>query len=292
MERQALRIHGHDVACALAGDGAALLLVHGMAGSAETWRHVVEPLARDFRVVAPDLPGHGASDDPAGDYSLGAMASVLRDVLDELGVASATVVGQSLGGGVAMQFGYQFPERLDRLVLIGSGGLGREVSTLLRILAAPGAEYLLPLVTPWFARDIGDRVFDWLGRFGIHAPAAEEMWTAYAGLTEAENRRAFARTLRAVVDPGGQSVSALDRLHVAGAVPTLIVWGEHDTIIPVHHARRAHEAIAGSRLEIVEGCNHFPHVERPDRVVAALRSFMFETSPADEDRAGAAGRPG
>jgi len=290
VKQEILRIHGHDLACTVTGDGPTMLLVHGMAGSAETWRHVVEPLARDFRIVAPDLPGHGASAKPAGDYSLGALASILRDVLDELDVASATVVGQSLGGGVAMQFAYQFPERIERLVLVGSGGLGREVSTLLRVLAFPGAEYVLPLVTPWFARDAGARVIDWLGSLGLHSSVAEEMWSAYAGLTIGENRQAFIRTLRSVVDVGGQSVSALDRLHLAGAVPTLIVWGEHDTIIPVHHAHRAHEAIAGSRLEIVEGCNHFPHVEQPDRFVTVLRSFMFETEPAGAPAGAAAHR--
>jgi pimeloyl-ACP methyl ester carboxylesterase len=255
------------------------LLIHGIAGSSRTWEQVIPLLAREHTVLAPDLVGHGESAKPAGDYSLGAQASTLRDLLSVLGIERVTVVGQSFGGGVAMQFSYQFPEHCDRLVLVGSGGLGREVSWLLRLLTIPGVEFVLPVVTPGFVRDRGNDLVSFLHKAGFRHARGVEMWRAYASLSELESRRAFVRTLRGVVDPGGQSVNAMDRLYLAARMPTLIVWGDRDTIIPVSHARAAHEAIPGSRLEIIEGAGHFPHVEEPLRFVELLSEFIDSTQP-------------
>lgn len=277
-----VRVHGHEVTYRFAGADRSqpvILLVHGMAGSSDTWREVMPRLAERYTVLAPDLLGHGESAKPMGDYSLGAYASGLRDLLAVLDLGPVTVVGQSLGGGVAMQLAYQHPELVDRLVVVGSGGLGREVSWLLRVLTLPGAEYLMPVLFPEFLRDQGDAVGRMLHRWGLRAPRIAEMWRAYGSLTQAENRRAFVRTLRAVIDPGGQSVSANDRLYLAAAMPTLIVWGSADPIIPVAHAHAAHEAIPGSRLEIFEGVGHFPHVEEPGRFVEVVRDFVESTEP-------------
>ena len=277
-------LHGHDVGYRMAGEGPVVLLIHGMAGSSRTWREVMPLLAREHTVIAPDLLGHGESAKPLGDYSLGAYASGLRDlVVGALGVERATIVGQSLGGGVAMQLAYQHPELCERLVLVGSGGLGREVSWILRMLTLPAAEYLMPIFFPRFLRDRGDRVSRFLGERGIRAPHLAEMWRAYASLTEPESRQAFVRTLRAVIDPGGQTVSAADRLYLAAAVPTLILWGDRDDIIPVEHARRAHELMPGSRLEIFEGAGHFLHVEEPARFVEVLADFIGQSEPARRD---------
>jgi len=275
-----LTLHGHRVAYCRAGDGPAVLLIHGMAGSMRTWRHVVPELARRHTVLTPDLLGHGESAKPPGDYSLGAQASTLRDLLLALGIGPVTVVGQSLGGGVAMQLAYQHPELCERLVLVGSGGLGREVSWMIRLFALPGAEYVMPAVFPRFVRDAGSRMLGWFGRAGIRAPHFEEMWQAYVSLGDADKRRAFVRTLRSVVDPGGQAVCAKDRLYLAAAMPTLIVWGDQDPVIPVQHAHDAHAAMAGSRLEIFAGVGHFPHVEDPRRFVEVLSDFMESTAPA------------
>jgi pimeloyl-ACP methyl ester carboxylesterase len=272
-------IHGHDVRYRDAGQGPVLLLIHGMAGSSATWREVMRPLARDHRVVAPDLLGHGESAKPLGDYSLGAFASGLRDLCGVLGVEQATVVGQSLGGGVAMQLAYQHPEMCERLVLVDSGGLGRDVSWILRAASLPGAEYVMPVLFPTFVKEQGDKVSRFLHRNGIRSGRVAEMWLAYRSLTESENRRAFARTLRAVIDPGGQAVSAMDRLYLAAAIPTMIVWGEVDPIIPVAHAYEAHEVIEGSRLEILPDVGHFPHVEEPQRFVELMGDFMATTEP-------------
>jgi pimeloyl-ACP methyl ester carboxylesterase len=280
-ELEHVTIHGHDVAFRTGGSGPVVLLVHGMAGSSLTWRYVMPKLAEHFTVVAPDLLGHGASAKPRGDYSLGAFASGLRDLLDALGLESATVIGQSLGGGITMQFAYQFPERCERLVLVSSGGLGDEVSLLLRALTIPGVEYALPLLCARQVHDAGSALARWVGRLGVDPPARlDEIWASYGSLADAETRTAFLHTLRAVVDPSGQRVSARNRLHLASDVPTLIVWGDRDAIIPVHHAHTTHELLPGSRLEIFEGVGHYPQCEQPERFAQLVTDFMGSTAPA------------
>ncbi len=273
-------IHGHDTAYRMEGHGPALLLLHGIAGSSRTWRDVIPQLTDRFTVIAPDLMGHGQSDKPVGDYSLGAFASGIRDLLDVLDIDRATVVGQSFGGGVAMQFAYQHPEQCERLVLIDSGGLGREVNWMLRFMTLPGSEYVMPVIFPGFVRDWGDSLFRMINDRGIRPGRLAEMWSAYASLAEAENRQAFARTIKSVIDPGGQTVSAIDRLYLASPMPTLIVWGDRDDIIPVSHAYAAHDAMPGSRLVIIEGVGHFPQIEAPEQFVRALVDFIDSTVPA------------
>lgn len=280
-----VHIHGHDVGYRMGGTGPALLLIHGIAGSSTAWKEVMPRLAKEYTVIAPDLLGHGESAKPMGDYSLGAVASGLRDLLGVLDVARATVVGQSFGGGVAMQLAYQHPELCERLVLVNSGGLGREVSWMLRLLTLPGAEYVMPAIFPRFVRPWGDATGRWLGERGVRSARISEMWRAYGSLTDSENRYAFVRTMRGVIDPGGQTVSAMDRLYLAAHLPTLIVWGDRDTIIPVEHAHDAHEAIPGSRLAVIEGAGHFPHVECPEEFLDVLLDFLDTTEPAEVDMA-------
>jgi pimeloyl-ACP methyl ester carboxylesterase len=281
MELRELVIHGHRVGYRTAGAGPVLLLIHGMAGSATTWKHVMPALSRSFTVVAPDLLGHGASEAGSGDLSLGALASGLRDLLVALGHERVTVVGQSLGGGVAMQFAYQFPERCERLVLVSAGGLGREVNPLLRVLSLPGSEALLLLACAPPVLHAIEAVGGLAARLGLRpAPVVAELWRSYASLGDLVTRRTFLRTLRAVIDRSGQAVSASNRLHLAAEIPTLLVWGDVDPIIPVAHAHEAHAAIPGSRLEIFESVGHYPHVEAPERFVALLSEFIESTVPA------------
>ena len=272
-------IHGHDMRYRRAGNGEAVVLIHGLAGNSLTWRAVLPSLAETHDVIAPDLLGHGESAKPMGDYSLGAFATGLRDMLAVLDVPSATIVGHSFGGGVAMQLAYQHPELCDRLVLVGSGGLGREVSWLLRLVTLPGFEYLMPLVFPRVVADAGTQVGRLLSIVGLGSARVGEMWRSYASLAGAEDRKAFVRTIRGVIEPGGQTVNALDRLYLAAHIPTLIGWGSRDEIIPVDHAYAAHEAIPGSRLEILEGVAHFPHAEAPERFVEVLTDFLHTTQP-------------
>jgi pimeloyl-ACP methyl ester carboxylesterase len=276
-----LTLHGHTVAFRTAGEGPVVVLVHGLAGSSDTWRHVMPALARRFTVIAPDLLGHGATAKPAGEYSVSSHANVLRDLLATLGHDRATIIGQSLGGGIAMQLAYQFPERCERLVLVSSGGLGREVSPLLRGLSVPGVEHVFPLFCSPALRDTARRLGAWLGTIMVRpSPTLEEIWRGYAALAEEDARRAFFRTLRAVVGPTGQTVCAADRLYLAALLPTLIVWGAHDSLIPLQHGLAAHEAIAGSRLVVFDDVGHFPHCEAPERFVESVVDFMDTTTPA------------
>lgn len=285
IETKFIEIHGMRQAVVDEGDGdEVLLLIHGMAGSAQTWRAGLPQLAKKYRVIAPDLLGHGQSSKPRTDYSLGAFAVGLRDLLDELGVESATVVGQSLGGGVAMQFLYQHPDYCRRLVLISSGGLGPDVGLILRLLAAPGAEFVMPVIAPSPVLRAGNAVKSWLSSAGLRSPRGAEMWSAYSSFGDGETRQAFLRTLRSVVDFRGQAVSALNRLNLREGLPILAIWGEQDNIIPVDHAYAALEARPDCRLEVLPGVGHFAQVEAPDKVIDLLEEFIATTEPAHPAR--------
>lgn len=273
-------LHGERVAYRRGGQGPVLVLLHGIAGSSQTWVPAMRLLQRDFTVVAPDFLGHGESGTPLGDYSLGNHASSTRDFLDVLGIERATIVGQSFGGGVALQFAYQFPEICERLVLVDAGGLGREVNLILRLVTLPAAEYVIPAVFPPFAARYGNSVARFLHGRGMRNPAASEIWRSYESLTESAKRRAFVRTMRAVIDPGGQSVSAVTRLYLAAHMPTLIVWGDRDRIIPLDHAHQAHAVMPNSRLAVMEGVGHFPHAEDPERFAEILVDFLRTTEPS------------
>jgi pimeloyl-ACP methyl ester carboxylesterase len=261
------------------GAGPVLLLLHGIGDSSRTWIPAMRLLQHGFTVLAPDLPGHGDSSSPFGDYSLGSHASSMRDLLDLLNIERVTVVGHSFGGGVAMQFAYQFPSRCERLVLVDAGGLGREVTWILRLATVPTAEYVMPVLFPVFMRRWGDSVARFLLDWGIHNARAAEIWRSYRSLTDPGNRAAFVRTARAVIDPGGQSVSAMNHLYLVALMPTLIVWGDQDKIIPLIHACQAHEVIPDSRLEVIEGAGHAPHVEDPARFAEILVNFLSTTEP-------------
>ena len=282
LEAREIVLHGHRICYRTAGEGPVIALIHGITGTSDTWREVIPLLAEDHTVIAPDLLGHGESAKPRGDYSLGAFAAGVRDLLIALGHDRATVVGHSLGGGVAMQFAYQFPERCERLVLVSSGGLGREVHLMLRAAALPGSELVLPLITSSAVLGLGTAVGSLMAKLGIR-PANDlgEIARGYASLRDAHARRAFLHTLRGVIDPLGQRVSARDRLYLASEMPSLIVWGERDPVIPIEHGRDAHAAMPGSRLEIVAGAGHFPHLDNPRRVARVLRELIEETEPSD-----------
>lgn len=274
-------IAGNRIVYRLAGSGPVLLLVHGMAGSAETWKYVMPALAERFTVLAPDLLGQGESDTPDCDYSLETHAGTLHDLMAALGYDRATVVGQSLGGGMALQFAHDHPERCERLVLVNSGGLGPELTFYLRILRVPGMETVFPFFCTSWLRNAGDQVAAWLLHAGLKSTRADqEVWRSYSSLTDAGRRRAFFQSLRGVIGINGQTVSALGRIHPATLLPTLIVWGAQDSLIPVSHARALHQSLPGSRLEIFDGVGHYPHCEAPERFLALLVEFIGSTTPA------------
>ncbi len=274
-------LHGHRMAYRQAGSGPVIVLVHGITADSTTWARVMPYLARRFTVLAPDLAGHGASAKPRGDYSLGAHASSLRDLLAALGHDRATFVGHSLGGGIAMQLSYQFPELCERLVLVDSGGLGREVSLLLRAATLPGSEYVLPFLAATRLLEAGRFSVRLLGRVGLRPGTdVEEMARGHATLRDPGARAAFLHTLRAVVEPGGQRVDASDRLYLARRIPFMVLWGERDTIIPLSHGVRTHERLPGSRLEVFGRSGHFPQLDEPERFIDVLTDFIDSTEPA------------
>ncbi|HET8953827.1 MAG TPA: alpha/beta hydrolase [Solirubrobacteraceae bacterium] len=281
LERHELALHGHRVSYCTAGSGPPLLLLHGIANSSETWERVAGLLSERFTVIAPDLLGHGRSATPPGDYSLGAHASGARDVANALGHGRVTVVGHSLGGGIAMQFAYLFPERTERLVLVSSGGLGREVHPVLRAASLPGADYVLPALTSRRLVGLGRGIGGLLDRVGL-APGGDigVLARGFASLDNPGSRQAFLHTVRAVIEPGGQRVNAGDRLALAARLPTLIVWGERDAIIPVAHGAAAHAAMPGSRFEVLPEAGHMPHDDDPVRFAALLTEFYETTEGA------------
>jgi pimeloyl-ACP methyl ester carboxylesterase len=283
LEARTVTLHGRPVTFAQAGGGPVLLLIHGMGGTFENWQAVIEPLALRHTVIAPDLPGHGASAPGAGDYSIGALAAGLRDLVIALGHERVTLVGHSLGGGIAMQFAYQFPEMTERLALVSSGGLGPEVSPLLRAAALPGADLFIAATAGTGARALS-LVARGLAAIGLRPNAdVAEVARGYVSLVDPDRRAAFLATLRSVIGTGGQRVHAGDRLYLAEGMPVIIIWGARDPIIPVHHGESAHDAIPGSRLEVFEGVGHLPQLEAPGRFVAVLEQFIAENDPAGFD---------
>ncbi len=279
-----IELHGHQVVYRVAGAGPPVVLVHGMVNASRHWAAVAERLAERHLVIAPDLIGHGDSATPRGDYSLGAHATVIRDLLAALGIERATMVGHSLGGGIAMVFFWQFPERVERLALVSSGGLGDEVSPLLRSAALPGASALISLAThPRVTGALdraGTRLRDRGSSLGVQLQAVAR---ALRPLENTGGREAFLQTLRAVIDRHGQRVSATDRLYLLRDLPTLIAWGERDHTIPIEHGLAAQRASPGSSFVTIPHAAHFPHLENPDALATALLDFIASTEPAQFD---------
>ena len=275
-------LHGHPVTYRMLGDGPPLLLLHGITSSSQTWSDVLPGLAERHTVIAPDLIGHGASAKPRADYSLGSFAAGVRDLLVLLGHERATVVGHSLGGGIAMQFSYQFPERTERLVLVASGGLGREVHAMLRAAALPGADWVLPAVARTGLLGAGAAAGRLVARLGVHPGADfEGIADGWATLEDPDTCRAFLHTARSIIDLHGQRVDASDKLYLAADLPVQIVWGARDPLIPGAHAHHARELLPHARLDVFEQAGHFPFRDEPQRFVAVLNDFMASTEPAD-----------
>ncbi|WP_319445308.1 MULTISPECIES: alpha/beta hydrolase [unclassified Mycobacterium] len=279
-------IHGYRRAFRVAGTGPAILLIHGIGDNSTTWQTVQSKLAQRFTVIAPDLLGHGKSDKPRADYSVAAYANGMRDLLSVLDIEHVTVIGHSLGGGVAMQFAYQFPQLVERLILVGAGGVTKDVNIALRIASVPmGSEALallrLPMVLPALQvlGRIGGALFGSTG-VGRDLPDVVRILN---DLPEPTASSAFARTLRAVVDWRGQVVTMLDRCYLTESVPVQLIWGSRDSVIPVEHARMAHAAMPGSQLEVFDGSGHFPFHDDPDRFVELVEKFIDSTEPAVYD---------
>jgi pimeloyl-ACP methyl ester carboxylesterase len=278
-------VHGYRRAYRSVGEGPALLLLHGIGDSSVSWVPLIPKLAERYTVITPDLLGHGNSSKPRADYSIAAYANGMRDLLDVLDVAKVTVIGHSLGGGIAAQMAYQYPERVERLILVASGGVSRQVTPVLRLLSAPFADLALPMLHWPLARVYGRLALQILRRSGHRLGTdADELTRIFDALPDASARTAFVRTLRSAVDWRGQVITMLDRCYLADAMPVLLMWGTKDGVIPVEHAHLAHSCMPNSRLVIFEGAGHFPHHVDPDRFLAELNTFMDETEPLQHDR--------
>ncbi|WP_072807167.1 alpha/beta fold hydrolase [Rhodococcoides yunnanense] len=264
-----------------AGDGPPVVLVHGLLGSHESWSGQIERLSEKYRVIAPDLFGHGASDKPSGDYSLSSHAATIRDLLDHLGIESAPMVGHSLGGGIVMQATYLFPERVDRLALVSSGGLGTEVSLLLKAATLPGSELVLPVLASDWVRRNTESFVGQLNRWGIRVrPGASmsETWRSFKTVADKGSREAFLASTRAVVGPRGQTVSAKQHFEKFDSIPSLLIWGGKDRMIPASHADSIRREIPNSRVEIFSSAGHFPQLDEPDLFFRILDEFLAANS--------------
>lgn len=278
-----MRLTGGNIAFTLAGAGPVVVLVHGLGGTRQTWHDLIPTLAKTHTVIAPDLPGHGESDPPAGDYSLGAHACAIRDLLLALGHHSATIVGHSLGGGVALQIAYQFPDRTERLMLISSGGLGSEVAPLLRAATLPGAQGVIaglariPMAVTRLALALVPPL--------AASPDADALARVLRGLGGAQQRRAFIRTAHTVIDWRGQSVSATRQLGLLTDLPVLVAWGTRDTTIPPHHHQTFAERVPHAVMVEIAGAGHYPHETNAPQLVAAMGAFLSTTSPFEYSEA-------
>ncbi|MFZ2509679.1 MAG: alpha/beta fold hydrolase [Gordonia sp. (in: high G+C Gram-positive bacteria)] len=288
-------VHGYRRAFRIAGEGPALLLIHGIGDNSSTWEGVISELARDYTVIAPDLLGHGLSDKPKADYSVAAFANGMRDLLVVLGITKVTVVGHSLGGGVAMQFCYQFPRFVQRLVLVAPGGVTAEVNPALRAVAIPGVPFVLqglglPGALP-LLRSVGRLLARTDALPGIPERFAprnvitdhQDLLRILGDLSDEEAGRSFTRTLRSVIDWRGQTVTFLDRAYLTERLPLLLIWGTADNVLPAHHAQLASAMIPHAEVVMFDGAGHFPFRDDPERFLALVRDFLARTEPMEFD---------
>ena len=283
-EVQTVRLHGHERAFVKVGKGPALLLIHGIGSRHETWLPVIDELAKSHTVIAPDLLGHGRSAKPRADYSIGGYANGMRDLLTVLGIERVTVVGHSLGGGVAAQFAYQFPQRTERIVLVGTGGLGPEVNPIIPLCTVPGSSLVLAALASRPARKLGVPLLHALHKTGLPMTAdLVELATVYDDLGTAEAREAFRHVLRAIIDWRGQIVTMNDRAYLTEFIPTLVIWGREDTVIPVKHAYDAEQGLPHATVKVFDNAGHFPHADQPALFIETLTEFLESTEPARFD---------
>ncbi|WP_370250464.1 alpha/beta fold hydrolase [Nocardioides sp.] len=285
-EIQYVTLHGHERAYVKVGSGPVLLLMHGLACDHTTWSPVIDLLARHYTVIAPDLLGHGRSAKPRADYSVGGYANGMRDLLTVLGIDKVTVVGHSFGGGVAMQFAYQFPERTERLMLVASGGLGPEVTPIIRAITTPGYHQVMGLLTVPGVRHVGVAGLRALSRADTRTTRdLGEIADIYESFADPAARAAIRHVVRAVVDWRGQIVTMADRAYLTEAMPMCVVWGREDLVIPVRHASNAAALAPKARIEVIPDAGHFPHKDHPERFARIVHDWVSSTDPAAYSRA-------
>ena len=285
-EVQYVEIHGHRRAYVKTGSGPVLLLLHGLGCDHTTWTPVIDQLAKRYTVIAPDLLGHGLSAKPRADYSVGGYANGMRDLLTVLNIDKVTVVGHSFGGGVAMQFAYQFPERTERMMLVASGGLGPEVTPGIRAITTPGFHQAMGVLTLPGVRHVGIAGLKLASATGWKATHdLGEVADIYDSFKDPHARHAIRHVVRAVVDWRGQIVTMADRAYLTDAMPMAVVWGRNDMVIPVRHASNAAALAPKARVEVIPNAGHFPHKDHPERFVKVVTDWVQSTEPAVYTRA-------
>ncbi len=288
---QYVTLHGKRRAFVKVGSGPVVLLLHGLACDHTTWSPVIDRLAQKYTVIAPDLLGHGLSDKPRADYTLGGYANGMRDLLTILGIDKVTVVGHSFGGGVAMQFAYQFPERTHRLMLVSTGGLGPEVTPLIKLIQAPGWFQLMGALTLPGIRHAETAVLRAVAGHGSRGPLRkytrdlDEVADIVESWKDRHTRFAIRHLVRAVIDWQGQIVTMADRAYLTQAMPMAVLWGLEDQVIPVRHASNAAALAPDVRVDVLADAGHFPHTDHPDEFAAILDEFIASTEPASYSRA-------
>jgi len=279
VRRNCAEARGHRVSYQEAGpdDGPVVVLLHGLASDSDTWDRAIGPLAEQgLRVIAVDLIGHGRSDKPVTEYGLDDFAASLNAFFDAVGITGATIAGHSLGGAIAIHFGYHYPHHVRRLVLVSAGGLGREVHPVLRAASLPGADRVLelamrPRLTRLYRRPALHRALR------LTPDNLVNLRRAGRALGDEAGRRAFIAALRGVIEPAGQRGSFIEMQYLTERVPTMIIWSERDGVIPVAHARAANDHLPGSRLVVFPGGGHEPHRRHARAFAEALGSFIRET---------------
>jgi pimeloyl-ACP methyl ester carboxylesterase len=285
VEVQYLTIHGHRRAFVKVGSGPALLLLHGLGCDHTTWLPVIAALSRRYTVIAPDLLGHGRSAKPRADYSLGGYANGMRDLLTVLGIDKVTVVGHSFGGGVAMQFGYQFPERTERMVLVAPGGLGPEVTAAIRAITLPGFSQAMAVLSLPGVRQLTRTTLRTLAGSGVpRTRDLDEVAEIVASFRDPQARAAIRHVVSAVVDWRGQIVTMVDRAYLTQAMPMCVIWGTDDCVIPARHADIVAQLAPGATVELIANAGHFPHKDHPQRFVKLLDEFVRRNPPATYHR--------
>ena len=261
---EGVRLHWAELG--RANGTAPLVLLHGLNDSHLTWKHVAPTFAHNRRVLMPDLPGHGMSERPDASYELGWHARIIAKWFEQVGVELADVVGHSYGGGVAQMLLLECPARVRRLVLVASGGLGREISIALRLATIPQVVEFLG--QPFMAA--GTRLA--LRGSGY---SRQDIAETCAMIAKPGSARAFARAMRDIADWRGQRKTFYQRAHELRALPPIaVVWGDRDTMIPIAHAKAFAESAEGVVFKPFPNCSHYLHHDRPDLFVATLREFL------------------
>jgi pimeloyl-ACP methyl ester carboxylesterase len=277
VEKRDVEVEGLPIRYLTVGSGPPLVLLHGAGDNSLDWRWIISDLAATHRVYAPDLPGSPDSARPAVDYSPAFFERSVVAFVDALDMGRATFVGNSLGGLIALRLALSEPARVTGLVLVDSAGLGREVNPAFTSVNVPGP---FEAAIPFWRTPVGAYQRAW-GRTALlfaHPPGsvprgwlAEQcrlaLWPGYL--------EAHLATLRALVGPLGQREVLVDRLPSL-KIPTLVVWGARDRVFPESQARDAVAHLPEGSLALIPDCGHMPHVECPDRFLAALDEFLLK----------------